>query len=223
MVKIFGIQPTSLQDFPGKIAAIVFLAGCNFRCVYCHNLSAVDGGEQVSEEDFFSFLEARKGKLQGIVVSGGEPTLQQDLPQFLSNIKQKGFLVKLDSNGSNPKMLETVLKQKLVDFVALDVKAPQSKHDAITQSKGQFVNVQKSIRLLKESGILHEFRTTCHPSLSRDDILACAQQVKGAQSYFLQQYNEVGAQNPSLRNYSLEDLEALSRDCKPLFGEVGIR
>ncbi|MBU0635597.1 anaerobic ribonucleoside-triphosphate reductase activating protein [Candidatus Micrarchaeota archaeon] len=225
MVKIFSIQKTTLQDFPGKVAAIVFLAGCNLRCIFCHNPAAINGNENVSVQDFFSFLESRKGKLQGIVLSGGEPTIHSDLVDFISRIKQMGFLVKLDTNGTNPEMLQKLLKKGFLDYVAMDVKAPFSRYREITGSKDVTSKIKQSIRLLLNDKIDYEFRTTCHPSLSRSDFRVIASQIKGAKRYFLQQYVDAVTLNPQkhLAVYNEEALQSLQKEFKDEVQEVRIR
>lgn len=225
MVPIFALQKTSLQDFPGKISAIVFLAGCNFRCVFCHNPAAVAGKGTVSEADFFSFLDSRKGKLQGVVVSGGEPVIHFDLPEFLSKIKSKGFLVKLDTNGSNPSMLRELFQKNLLDYVAMDVKAPFSKYRSITGAKNMAPKIKQSIRLVMDSGIDYEFRTTCHPSLFKKDFLEIAKQIRGCRRLFLQPYVDTVTLNPQkhLAIYNQKALQSLCDELKPFAKEIGLR
>lgn len=225
MVKIHALQKTTLQDFPGSVACIAFLAGCNFRCVYCHNPAAVKGKSNVSEKEFFDFLESRKKKLQGVVVSGGEPTVHPDLVEFISKIKEMGFLVKLDTNGANPKMLGELYEKKLLDYVAMDVKAPFSKYEAIAAAKGYTSKLKKSIQLIEKSGVDYEFRTTCHPSLSHADFLELASYIKGAKRYFLQAYVDDTTLNPQkhLSVYGSFALDLLALELKPYFGEIGVR
>lgn len=134
-MQIGGLQKFSLLDYPGKISAVVFTQGCNFRCPYCHNPELVDPAryqECLPEEEIFSFLETRRGKLEAVTVTGGEPTLQKSLAPFLRRIKDMGFLVKLDTNGSRPDVLEELLRQKLIDYIAMDIKAPLEKYEAVT-------------------------------------------------------------------------------------------
>ncbi|MFH0954682.1 MAG: anaerobic ribonucleoside-triphosphate reductase activating protein [Candidatus Micrarchaeota archaeon] len=225
MVAIFSVQKTTLQDFPDKIAAIVFLAGCNFRCVYCHNPAAINGKPNVSEKEFFAFLESRTGKLQGIVVSGGEPTIYPDLPEFISKIKQMGFLAKLDTNGSNPEMLEKLFSRRLLDYVAMDVKAPFAKYPAISAVRGMTAKLKKSIRLVMRSKVDYEFKTTVHPSLSRTDLLAVGKYIKGAKRFFLQHYVDEVTLNPQkhLAVYDDSALQKIALELKPFVGEIHVR
>ena len=165
---IGGLQKNSFIDFPGYISAVIFTASCNFRCPYCHNPDLIfSGGVLLDEEEVFSFLEKRRGKLEGVVVSGGEPTVSPDLPALCLKIKQMGFVLKLDTNGSNPAMLELLISRRLVDYVAMDIKADPyaypadlapafaGKEESLTES------LLKSIRLLAQCGLPCEFRTTC--------------------------------------------------------------
>lgn len=225
MVKIFALQKTTLQDFPERVACIVFLSGCNFRCVYCHNPAAVSGKANVSEEDFFSFLDSRIGRLQGVVVSGGEPTVHPDLVNFIAKIKRKGFLVKLDTNGAKPHILEELFKKKLVDYVAMDVKAPFAKYRTIAAANGFTPQLKRSIKLIMKSGVDYEFRTTCHPSLSHDDFVCITNQIRGAKRYFLQAYVDDVTLNPQkhLGVYNNTALESLKNEFKHQFPEIGVR
>jgi pyruvate formate lyase activating enzyme len=166
-MKIGGINTLTLLDFPGKVSAIVFTAGCNFRCGYCHNVQFVEpseiekiSGHFIPEEKFFNFLKTRKGLLDGVVVSGGEPTIWPDLPNFLRKIKNQGFLTKLDTNGTNPKMLEKIFKEKLVDYVAMDIKMPLNEYETLAGVKTDGETLRKSVEIIKNSAIEYEFRTT---------------------------------------------------------------
>ena len=153
---IGGLQKTSLLDFPDKISAIVFTAGCNFRCGYCHNPELINSIAPVTE--VFEFLKNRVGKLEGVVITGGEPCLQKDLPEFIKQVKSLGFAVKLDTNGSYPEMLAKVLPD--LDYVAMDIKAPLEKYSAVANWNGDVENIRKSIDMIMNSGVDYEFRTT---------------------------------------------------------------
>ena len=148
-MKIGGLNKFSLSDFPGKVAAVVFTQGCNFRCPYCHNGSLISADILecclIPEEEFFEILQSRSKQLDGVVVSGGEPTIQADLPEFLAHIKSRGFLVKLDTNGSQPEVLREVLQSKLVDFVAMDIKAPLAIYDRLTGVRAPTSQILESI------------------------------------------------------------------------------
>lgn len=190
---IGGVQKTSLLDYPDKISAIVFTQGCNFRCGYCHNPELL---QKNSENDiynvdvFFEFLEKRKGKLDGVVITGGEPTLQKDLKLFIKKIKEMNYLVKLDTNGTNPHILEELINENLVDYIAMDIKSPLDKYSKITNSEVNTEKIQRSIKLILNSNIDYEFRTTVISSqLTINDFEKIAKLLKGAKKYYLQKFN----------------------------------
>ena len=195
MFIIGGIQKTTLVDFPGKVAAIVFTQGCNFRCGYCHNPSLISkshfelDSESFTKEKFFSFLKNRIGKLDGVVITGGEPTLQSGLYDFIKEIKQMGFEVKLDTNGTNPKIIEHLIKDNLLDYIAMDIKAPIEKYDLITCVNTNKDDILKTIELIKNSKVDYEFRTTVLKSqLSYENFDQIGQMIEGAKKYYLQKF-----------------------------------
>jgi pyruvate formate lyase activating enzyme len=201
---IKGLQKLTLLDYPGKIACTVFLGGCNFRCPFCHNGSLVlpeRMGETMAMEDFFAFLDSRRGRLQGVCVSGGEPTLQADLPEFLSEIKARGFAVKLDTNGTNPEMLFSLINDGLVDYVAMDVKNSPKKYLQTTglnaecrmQNSELIDRVRESASLLMQGRVDFEFRTTLMKELhTEEDIRAIGEWLRGNEKLFLQTYRDEG-------------------------------
>lgn len=216
-MRIGGFQKISLIDYPGKVAAVVFTQGCNFRCRFCHNLPLVIPscfGELLSEEEIINFLKARVDKLQGVVVTGGEPTLQSDLPLFLEKIKAMGYLVKLDTNGSRPEMLRRLIDQKLVDFVAMDIKGPIRRYSEIT---GVVVNtdyIKKSVSIILESGINYQFRTTFpKPLLTENDLPEILDVIHGAERFVLQpfvpQENLIDNQLLDQAHYQEEEFEQI--------------
>ncbi len=171
---IGGFQPFSLSDFPGLTAAIVFTQGCNFRCPYCHNRS-LWGYDTCSNtydrESVLGFLAKRKGKLGGVVVTGGEPTLQKGLSDFLREFKQTGLKVKLDTNGSKPDVIRQLLELERIDYIAMDIKAPPAKYDSLCGIAVDTEIIRESIDLIVQSGVAHHFRTTYEKTLlSEDDI-----------------------------------------------------
>ena len=192
MFIIGGVQKTTLIDFPGKVAAIVFTQGCNFRCGYCHNPSLLINKSELNnytEEDFFSFLQTRTGKLDGVVITGGEPTLQSGLYDFIKKIKQMGFAVKLDTNGTNPDVIEKLLNNNLLDYIAMDIKAPLEKYENIVCRNIKQENILRSIHLIIKSKIDNEFRTTVIKSqLSPDDFEKIGQMINGAKRYYMQKF-----------------------------------
>lgn len=174
-MNIGGFQPFSLSDFPGHVAAIVFTQGCNFRCPYCHNPSllptAPPGGLLAPENDVMGYLHNRAGQLDGVVVTGGEPTIQPDLPNFLRRVKALGLATKLDTNGSRPEMLRRLITDGLVDFVAMDIKAPFEKYRDLAGVAVDVDAIKRSMEILAAEGIAHVFRTTVIESLlSRNDV-----------------------------------------------------
>lgn len=206
---IGGLQKTSLLDFPEKIAAIVFTVGCNFRCGYCHNPELINGEAKI--EEVFEFLKTRQGKLDGVVITGGEPCLQKDLPEFIKQVKELGFAVKLDTNGSFPEMLEKVLPD--LDYVAMDIKAPLEKYSQIVNVDVDTSKILKSIEVLKNGGVDYEFRTTVVKSqLSFEDFEKIGQLIQGAPRYYLQRFEASKILDKSLENektYSTEEFERI--------------
>ena len=202
---IAGLQKSSLLDYPEKIAAIVFTQGCNFRCGYCHNPELLkissDKHPFCSEEDFFEFLNRRKGKLDGVVVTGGEPCIHSDLEKFISKIKELGFLVKLDTNGTFPDRLGKLLDKKLIDYVAMDIKAPLEKYHKITGTLINKEQISNSVSLIKQSGIDYEFRTTVVKSqLIFEDFEKIGELLDGAKRYYLQKFVASKIYNQALIN-----------------------
>lgn len=190
-MKIGGFQKFSLLDYPGKISAIVFTQGCNFCCPYCHNPELLPSGRecQVSQGEILEFLESRKGRLDAVVITGGEPTLQPDLLDFISQIKKLGYFVKLDTNGSNPKVLREIFEHKLVDYVAMDIKSPLDQYKIYTCNKDYSESIKASVKLIIESAISHEFRTTVVRSLlSEEDLCEIAKMLKGTKNYIMQKF-----------------------------------
>ncbi|MEI8360905.1 MAG: anaerobic ribonucleoside-triphosphate reductase activating protein [bacterium] len=195
---IGGIEKLTLLDYPGKLAAIIFTQGCNFRCQYCYNPMLVwpieDGRlkyqrdhSQIIESDLFVFLESRRGKLDGVVISGGEPTLHRDLPVFIKKIKDLGFAIKLDTNGTNSVMLKDLLSQNLLDYVAMDIKAPFAKYEQVTAVTVDLKNIEESIAIIKKSGLPYEFRTTLVPGLhDLEAVEQMGQLIIGADKWYLQ-------------------------------------
>ena len=192
---IGGLQKVTLLDFPGKVACTVFLTGCNLRCPYCHNPDLVltkDNGKYISEKEFFEFLLSRKGKLDGVCITGGEPTLYPNLTNLIRRIREMGFLVKLDSNGTVPEILKPLLREKLLDYVAIDIKNAPSQY-AETCGADVIEYVEKSVALLKNSNIDYEFRTTvCHPFHSPKCMEEIGRWLRNAKWYYIQPFVDSG-------------------------------
>lgn len=187
---IAGLQKTTFIDFPEKIACIVFTQGCNFRCGYCHNPELFENKEPtLSVSAFFDFLSKRKGKLDGVVITGGEPTLQKDLKEFIKQIKDLKFAVKLDTNGTNPEILKKLVHENLLDYIAMDIKAPLEKYKNIVNIDFDTKKIKNSIDFIMSCGIDYEFRTTVLKSqLSPEDFEKIGNLIKGAKKYYLQEF-----------------------------------
>lgn len=195
-MNIKGLQKLTLLDFPEKIACIVFVGGCNFKCPFCHNASLVTGecDSFVSEDEFFDYLNKRIGIIEGVVISGGEPTLQSDLDAFLTKIKSLGFLVKLDTNGYRPDVLKQLINKKLVDYIAMDIKNCKEKY-SVTAGKEDIdiSRVEESVNLLVSSEIEYEFRTTIVKELhTSDDLVKIANWIINTKRYYLQSFKDSG-------------------------------
>jgi len=204
-MRLGGLQRTSLIDYPSKICAIVFTVGCNFRCPYCHNPELVDETvEEISEEAFFTFLKSRIGLLDAVTITGGEPTMHDDLVDFISKIKELGFLVKLDSNGTNPVILKQLVEEKLVDYVAMDIKAPLEKYERTVARAVDVVKIKESIDFLLENKVDYEFRTTVVKTLlPPEDFPEIGKLISGAKNYYLQPFVASKLLNPSFRKKAL--------------------
>ena len=191
-MKIGGVQKLTLIDYPEKTACTVFLSGCNFRCPWCYSPELVLPQQikrqpQIREEEFFDFLEKRKGKLDGVVVCGGEPTVEPEVVNFLKKIKEKGFLVKLDTNGSNPSLLKKLFAAKLLDYVAMDVKLPLERYKEVGFKDEE--KIKESIEIIKKLAPDYEFRSTIVSGVhKKEDIEKMAELIKGSKRYFLQNF-----------------------------------
>ena len=196
-MRIAGIQKLTLLDYPGKIACTVFLSGCNLRCPYCHNpglvLPECGNGSEMLVAEVLAFLERRKGKLDGVCVTGGEPTLQLELPAFLEKLRLLGFAVKLDTNGTNPGMLKVLLRNGVLDYVAMDIKNSPSRYAETCSGTDILSQVQASVDLLLNGATGYEFRTTvCKPLHTERDMAEIGRWLKGAKHYFLQAFVDSG-------------------------------
>ena len=189
-----GIEKNSLNDYPGKICCVVFTGGCNFFCPYCHNPQTVLNAstQGVSEEEFLGLINKRRNLYDGIAISGGEPTLHKWLPDICRKVKDMGYQIKLDTNGSRPNMLSKLLKDKLVDYVAMDIKTDLSEasYSQFTKEPNIISSVEDSIELIMDYAPDYEFRTTCvNPLMNKDKMSSICQSIRGAKRYRLQPYN----------------------------------
>ncbi len=224
---ISGIQKLTLLDYPGKTACTVFCYGCNFLCPFCHNaLLVTEKAESfIDEEEIFSFLKKRQGILDGVCVTGGEPTLQKDLKAFLKKIKEMGYEVKLDTNGYKPDLLREIIDEGLCDYVAMDIKNTPEKY-ALTVGKAVDTDkILESIAILKEGKIPCEFRTTVVKELhTEEDIKEIARLLKGTVPFFLQQFKDSGMLiSDGLSAYTKEEMEALTEKAKEILPATSLR
>ena len=195
---IAGFQKTSFVDYPGQPCAVVFTPYCNFDCVYCHNAHILRRDiSLIDEAPVLEYLERRAGLLGAVVISGGEPTLQQNLEAFILRMKELEYLVKLDTNGSKPAVLSQLLGKGLLDYVAMDIKAPLEQYDEIARASVDTDAIRKSIAILRNSAVKHEFRLTFAPQLSPEDAVEASRLVKGCEKFFLQQYRPRNAEDPN--------------------------
>ncbi len=203
-MKIGGIQKTSLLDYPDVISAIIWTIGCNFRCPFCYNKEIVLGNvKPISEKEVFSFLEMRKGMLEGLVITGGEPLIQKDIINFCEEVKKLNYLIKIDTNGTNPEKLKELIERNLVDYIAMDIKASKKKYDKLTNTKVNIKKIEESIKILQNSIIDYEFRTTFIPEyLTKNDIIEIAKWLKGSKKFYLQQFKP----NTPLISQKFEDI-----------------
>ena len=193
---IKGLQKTTLLDFPGKVACTVFTAGCNFRCPFCHNASLVispDLSDTISEDELLAFLKKRRGILDGVCITGGEPLLQRDIEELIKKIRDLSLAVKLDTNGAYPERLRSIIDQRLVDYVAMDIKNSKEKYALTAGADIDIEKISESVDILMSSGIEYEFRTTVVKELhSPEDIRGIGEWIAGADKYFLQSFTDSG-------------------------------
>ncbi len=234
---IGGLENLTLIDFPGKLSCTVFLAGCNFRCPWCYSSELVlpekiKEQPRITEKKFFEFLDERRDLLDGCVLLGGEPTMNKDLPKFARKIKKLGYAIKIDTNGSNPEMLKSLIDKKLIDYVSLDIKAPKDKYQKVSGVKIDLRKIEKSIEILKENEIDYEFRTTVVPTLlDEKDILkivawiSSGGKIKG-EKYYLQNFRPTKTLNPKFENikpYPDEYVLGIIKKISPFFDVCQMR
>jgi len=228
-MKIGGFQKASLLDYPGEISVIIWTVGCNFNCPFCYNIDLVkENADIISEDEILSFLKKRKGLVDGLVISGGEPLMHKDLDVFIKKVKKIGYKIKIDTNGCYPGTLEKFLDEGLVDYVAMDVKAPKKKYDGLSGVKTSISKVNKSIKIIQEKASNYEFKTTFVPDLlTKEDIVEIAKWLKGSRLYYLQQFkNDIPVISSKLskkQSYSSDYLKETLNEIKPYFDECYIR
>lgn len=227
-MKLKGLQKLTLLDFKGCLAATVFTGGCNFTCPFCHNKDLVlypNTVPDLSEEDVLEFLKSRIGRLEGLCITGGEPGLHKDLPDFIEKVKALGFKVKLDTNGTSPELLKELIENQLLDYIAMDIKNSYEKYNiTIGQTNFPIEKIDRSISLIMQGCCDYEFRTTVVKELhTEQDILYISKRIQGAQAYFLQPYRDSDQViNPVYSSYALAELQQLLEIVKPYVNKCDI-
>lgn len=229
-MQIKGFQKTSMVDYPEKIVSVIFLTNCNFRCPYCHNPEMVLNDpkiEEIPQEEVIEHMKEKRKWVDGICVTGGEPCLHEDLPEFIEKVKKEGFLVKLDTNGSNPEMIKELLDKKLLDFISVDIKSNLENYENIAKVKVDLEKIKKSVDLIKNSNIDYEFRTTVLPDMhKKEDLIKIGEWLKGSKKYALQNFRPGKCLNPSYNEklgFSKQELEDFKLILEPYFEKVEIR
>ena len=227
-MKICGLQKTTLLDFPGHVAATVFLNGCNFRCPFCHNgdLLSDSAPGLMTEGELLDFLKKRRGMLEGVCITGGEPTLHLELEALIRGIKELGYLVKLDTNGYRPAILKSLVEKGLLDYVAMDIKSSPEHYAAVAGFPGlRLDRIRKSAAFLQSCGLPYEFRTTVVKELHRaEDFLSIGRWLQGAEAYYLQSYQESeGVISPVFSACSKEELEGFQSLLLPFIPNTSLR
>lgn len=223
-MNLAGLTPCSFVDYPDRLAAVAFTSGCNMKCFYCHNAQlTAPAAPRVETSALFDLLERRRGMLDALVITGGEPTLQDDLPDFCRRVKEMGYLVKLDTNGTNPDVLGQLIARRWVDYVAMDVKAPQQRYRRIARTDVSTDAVDESILQLLTGRVDYEFRTTFAPPLRSSDICRIASWIAGARRYVLQQYKPRLAHGPAPLAHTDAYVLHAARLIEPFVREVSVR
>jgi len=254
-MKIGGLQKFSLLDYPEHLSAIIFTTGCNFRCQYCYNpmlvwpeksnehqnIDSIENGNnkflideieevnsEISEDDLFDFLKNRIGKLEGIVITGGEPTIHHNLPEFIKKIRDLGFKIKLDTNGTNPEMIKNLINKKNIDYIAMDVKGTGESYSKVTGISVDLEKIKKSIKIIMNSSLPYEFRTTIVPELIKiNDISLMGKMINGADKWFLQQFkSDIELVNSDFENFSpykIDVLESMKKEALKFVKNCEIR
>ena len=232
MIQIGGLQKLTLIDYPGKLAATIFLTGCNFRCPFCYSSELVlpekiKKQPKISEKELFKFLKERRKLIDAVVLCGGEPVTSKGLAPLIKKIKKMGFLVKLDTNGSSPEILKKLIDEKLVDYVAMDIKGPKERYSEFAGVKVDIKKIQKSINILKEGKVDYEFRSTIVPTLhKKEDVIEMAKWIRGAKKYYLQNFRPEKTIDPAfekIKPYPQEYLLEIQKAISPFFETCQIR
>jgi pyruvate formate lyase activating enzyme len=228
-MKIGGFQKTSLLDYPDYISAIIWTIGCNFQCPFCYNKNIVLGNvKPIPEGEILSFLKKRKGLLEGLVITGGEPLLQKDIIDFILKVKKLKYLIKFDTNGTFPKKLKEIIDKSLVDYISMDIKAPQNKYNKLAGVTVNLKDIKQSIEIIQNNAPDYEFRTTFVPGLlNKEDILEIAKWLEGSKRFYLQQFKgDMPLLSTKLDNvvpYSKDELIKTLEEIKPFFKTCDLR
>ena len=228
-MKIGGFQKTSLLDYPDEISAIIWTIGCNFNCPFCYNPDLVKKTAGIiSEEEIISFLEKRKNVIDGLVITGGEPFLQKDIGLFCEKIKKIGYKIKIDTNGTFPEKLKELLDKKLVNYIAMDVKAPKNKYKKLAGVDADVSKIDESIQIIKNNAPDYEFRTTVIPGLlDFKDIVEIAKWLEGSKRFYLQQFRDdayhLSEKFDNVKPYNVIELDRMLQKIKPYFKECFLR
>lgn len=229
-MKLAGFTRNSFVDYPGRIASVIFLAGCNYDCFFCHNRAIISADAPAVEEGpIWDFLEKRQGLLDAVTVTGGEPTMQDGLPALLTRIKSMGYLTKLDTNGSRPDAVRALIQAGLIDYAALDIKAPAERYHDFCGPSAQYQKVMETLKFLRSSGIDYECRTTFLPQLTKQDIETMARGIAPVKRYALQAYRAPAVFKPTDRfrvmsaGHSGEEMRAAMEAAAWCGGEVVLR
>lgn len=224
---ISGFQKLTLLDYPNKLASIVFTQGCNFKCAYCQNsdLLGIKTEGLIDEQEIFDYLEKRKKVLDGVVITGGEPTIQPNLTLFIQRVKDLGLKVKLDTNGSNPEVIKKLLKEDLIDYIAMDIKTDFDKYEDIIKINWNMDTIKKSIKLIKESTIEHEFRTTINKNdHTIEDLRRICEYLGPDENYYIQNFEQSEyVLDKSLKQFSKDELMLIEKELKEEFPNVKVR
>ncbi len=227
-MKICGLQKTTLLDFPGHVAATIFTGGCNFRCPFCHNSDLLGNDAEVAftEEEVLKFLSKRKGILEGVAITGGEPTLQPDLREFIQKVRAMGYRIKLDTNGSRPEVLKALCKDGLIDYVAMDIKTCKERYAIVAGAPSMNVDsIAESVAFLKSGAVDYEFRTTVVKELhSAEDFELIGPWISGAPRYYLQNFKDSdNVMFDGFSSCSVDELRLYQEIVKPYVGLVELR
>jgi len=227
---ISGLQKTTLIDYPGKIAAIIFSRGCNFRCRYCHNPELVDPDNyypEIKQEEIIDFLEKRRNVLEGVVITGGEPLIHSDIKEFIKKVKELEYAVKLDTNGTNPTLLQELIDEKLIDYIAMDIKHLPHRYSEVTPSSPDIKKIKQSIEIIKKSKLPYEFRTTVLPKLfNKKDFEDIGKMLKGVSAYYIQQFRPIKTLDQDFqqeKSFSQIELEAFQKILQKYVDKCEIR